>query len=346
MLHEISYVHRCLFFCGFLCFLLAAMPADSPRISKKAAVLLKEGAIHGITLGMHSTDYSYSYLPLLEEIKETDAKWLSLNIKFYQDALHSSEILEPSLLFWERLETTLKEAKSLNFKVLLLPIVLIQNPKPGEWRGKIKPLDRKAWYESYSCLITNIGVLAEKYQVEMLSIGSEFCSMEVDRLQWESIIKNVKQGYKGALTYSVNWDSVENIEFQNELDFLGLTGYFELAKHENPTVDELTLAWLPIREYLLFQQDKMNVPFIFTEVGYTSLNGTSMHPWNYKVSTKIDLKEQKDCYTAFSRIWRKESKLYGVFFYDWFGIGGKKDKGYTIRQKPALEVAKKWFDME
>jgi hypothetical protein len=190
--------------------------------------------------------------------------------------------------------------------------------------------------------MTQTAQIATRTKADMVSIGSEYASLDRAPKRWYHVIETVKKFYKGALMYSANWDALENIHFQDKLDFLGLTGYFDLTKKKDPTVEELVAAWKPLKKLFFEWQKQKNIPLLFSEVGYTSQDGINMHPWNYTIEKVLDLQEQKDCYTAFTEVWKDEERLYGVFFYEWFGKGGN-DFSYTPRGKPALEVAQKWF---
>ncbi len=40
----------------------------------------------------------------------------------------------------------------------------------------------------------------------------------------------------------------------------------------------------------------------------------------------------------------KPTPLSGFFVWEWYGYGGPKDVGYTLRGKPAQAVIKRWFE--
>lgn len=302
----------------------------------------------GITLGLHASTYEYDYKLLLDEIKDTNSEWVSLTFKFYQDNIKANtiEIPDTSSAYWKRINKTIEQAKENNLKVLLLPIVLLKNASKKEWRGKLKPQNKEEWFESYCLLMQQIAFMAEMHKVDLLSIGSEFSSLEDDLKFWNEVIDNTKAEFSGQITYSVNWDSIEDLSFIDKIDLLGISGYFSLTNKNNPTVDELFQKWVAIRDSLKVIQQKIKKPIYFSELGYTSQDGTNKDPWNYFISTEVDLQEQVDCYTAFTNAWINEDWLAGVFFYDWFGEGGNCDLGYTMRDKPVLNVLKRWFTDE
>jgi len=323
----------------------------SYKISEHLALPKKEDKnatnfpITGITLGLHSTNYNFNYQPMLAEIKETGSPWVCLTFKFQQENIRSSSIEIPDLNspYWQQITKTTQQAKELGFKVALLPIVLLKEAKPQEWRGKIKPKNLEEWFTNYEHLILQIAQMAEHEKVDLLFTGSEFSSLQKNETYWKALILNVRNQYKGLLSYSVNWDAFTNITFLEDLDIIGINGYYSLSNQNNPTVKQLTKKWQNIQKKLLQQQKMFNKPIVISEIGYASQNGNNKDPWNYLMSDEVDLQEQLDCFTAFSNVWLNHSALSGVFFYEWFGEGGECDTGYTPRNKPALEAIKEWF---
>ncbi len=321
------------------------MTAQLP-ISPKAKLILKNGPVDGITLGFHSKDFHYDYENSIKEIHQTGSKWIGFTIKFFQDFVDSDSIkMHPANHpYWLQIKRSIQQSKALGLQVMIFPIVLIEQPKGKQWRGVIRPKDKTSWYQSYGKILTRLSTLCQDHQVELLSVGSELTSMQTDSLAWSTLIKQCRKNYDGALTYSANWDAVRAVKFHPHLDLLGMTTYFSLSLKNDPSLRELTRSWQRLKNKILHFQKIKNIPIILTEVGYASINGINKHPWNYHISKTVDLKEQDDCYRAFIKVWKKESNRFGAFFYDWFGLGGIHDKGYTFRGKPAYSTILKWFD--
>lgn len=332
-------------FIGAWCILDSDTYPFGLRISKEADQHISKGPIKGMTLGMHSDDYDYRYTKQIKEIKDLKPEWLQLNIKFFQDHNNSSlvNIPEDDSYFWIQLEETIDLALSENFKLSLLPIVLIEDPEQGEWRGTIDPMDRNSWYKSYKKLILKLATLAEAKEIEMFSVGSEYCSMQVDKDSWTDIIESCRQVYNGALFYSANWDAIEEVEFTEELDFLGITGYNSLTESNEPSFGDLLLAWEEIKIKLLALQKSKGLPLFFSEVGYTSQDGTNKNPWNYMLSDTADELEQLMCYQAFLNTWENEKAFFGAFIYDWFDNGGSENLGYSVKNKAAEPILRSWY---
>lgn len=299
----------------------------------------------GITLGLHSTNYNFNYQPMLLEIRETGSPWVCLTFKFQQENVRSSNIEIPDLdsPYWQQITKTTQQAKELGFKVALLPIVLLKEAKPQEWRGKIKPKNVDEWFKNYENLLLQIAQMAELEKVDLLFAGSEFSSLQKHETYWKALIQNVRTQYKGLLSYSVNWDALTDITFLEDLDIIGINGYFSLTTLNNPNVKQLVKRWKNIQKKLVQKQQMFNKPLLISEIGYASQNGNNKDPWNYLMSNEVDLQEQLDCFNAFNSVWLNHPALSGVFFYEWFGEGGECDTGYTPRNKPALQAIKKWF---
>lgn len=303
------------------------------------------GFMAGITLCLHSNDYTYSYQKMIEEIRLTGADWVAISIAFYQKDIHTSHIdkLKDNPARIRQLRSTIRSAHKKKMKVFLLPIIQVLERDNGEWRGQLKPSDQKLWQQSYSELILSLAVLADEESVEMMAVGSELSSMESRDTFWQKLVRQTKQLYSGKITYSLNWDALNKRAFFNDLDLLGVSGYFPLSRYTAPGKRTLDNSWRRIKRNLTDFLNEVEVPFFFSEIGYRSVNGANREPWNHESDKKLDIKEQYDCYDAFFRNWTNEKDLLGVFIYEWFGTGGLKDKGYTPKDKPAYQLLTHYF---
>lgn len=304
----------------------------------------------GIALGLYSKEKNYSYEQDLKEIKTIGADHVSLVVSWYQKDIYSNEIYPR----WEAdgdFETTsdeklihvIRQAHKTGLKVFLFPILRIEVRKPKEWRGNIVPRDPNQWLRNYRNFTLHYARLAARHGVELFSVGSELCSMEKELKYWKGLIAEIRSFYRGELLYSANWDHYKKIGFWGDLDFLGLNGYYELARHSEPTILELLKKWWEIDNSLSGWQEQQRKKIIFTEIGYPSIDGACHKPWDYTRQTTIDLEEQALCYEAFFLAWGKSRKLGGVYFWNWYGQGGENDRSYTPRGKPAEKVLTKWF---
>jgi hypothetical protein len=304
-------------------------------------------AERGMALGLFSADPKYSYRMLLEEIKESGATHVSIAWVWWQDDLTSTEIKRVPA--WsatdEQIVEAMQIARELDLEVMAFPILrLIKTEKKDEWRGRISPKEEDAWWDSYGEMMVEAAKLAKKGGAARLSIGSELLSREHMRARWAKVIERVRlEAPNLELLYSANWDHYSEVAFWDLVDVVGLTAYFELTKSNEAEVRDLLLAWLGIKETLAEFSARIGRKLVITEIGYPSLDGAVVYPWDETRKATIDLEEQRRAYEAFARTWSDVSFLRGVYWWNWFGHGGANDGNYTPRNKPAAEVVRAWY---
>ena len=338
-----------------------ATEAAAPR-SRRVAVPL--GFQGGIVLPLYSKEQGHDYGPRLKEIKEAGATWVSLLFVWFMDKM-DGHLMAPkrNQKHWEDNRTapdeaiaqTVRQAKELGLRVLLLPVVLPWKPGPDDWRGSLRPVNRAGFFENYARFLLRYADLAEQLNVDAFSIGSELISLENkvgpdepsgyagDTAWWRRIARSVRARFGGRLTYSANWDHYDVLGIIDELDFVGLTAYYSLTKNKDASVEEMVEAWKPIQESLRADSQRLQRPFVFTEVGYASLKGINTDPWNYKMDEPLDLECQVRCYKAFAKAFDSPDFLVGAYFFDWYDNGGPTSTSYSPRGKPAEQVMREYL---
>jgi len=302
----------------------------------------------GMVLGMFHSNPHISYRTDVEEIYELGCDSISLSFVLFQDDYDSNTIYakDDRTAPDYRIRETILLAREHGMKVMLFPYLLLDNPSEGKWRGAIAPTDREAWWKSYNEKMVHYAEIAEACGVESFSIGSELSSMDMTRdLQhWRDLIKQIRSVFSGMITYTANWDH-RDIPFWDDVDYLAVSCYFEIAKTRNPTLEDLITGWKPYKKDLdeWYARTAKGRPMIFAEIGYPSIDGGAMHPWDYTKPDPADPQEQFLCYEAFRKTWENCPYLGGVYFYAWFEKGGPQDRSYTPKGKPALEVIRSWY---
>jgi hypothetical protein len=228
-----------------------------------------------------------------------------------------------------------------------MPIMLLENPRGGEWRGKIDPPKPDDWWEDYENFILFYARIAEQGGAEMLMVGSELVYLEDKTDRWRRLIRKVRKAYKGKLSYSANRDHYEDIEWWRDLDVVGMTVYYDLVGDKKPSLEVLLKAWKPIKRKVLAWREKIGLPIVFTEVGWPSQVGCAKEPWNYYGSDKPDPKTQDLCFQAFFDTWVGEPNVAGVLIWEWRNLesqaGGLEDTSYVPIGKPAMKTIQKYF---
>jgi len=301
----------------------------------------------GIALGLFAEDPGFSYLPLLQEIRATGASHVSVVIPYYQHSIRSITI-GPHPRFTptdDTVQQVLRQAGRLGLKVLLFPILRLEYAvTPQEWRGTIQPRDAEVWWRSYRAFILKFARLAHQHRAAMLCIGSELGSMDTDPAPWRALIHEVRATYHGKLIYSANWDHYREVRIWPLVDAAGLSAYYPLiADGERATLERLIHGWREVRVQISRFRAKVNLPLVFTELGYHSQHGTSAWPWDESADRPVSLEGQRRCYQAFIRVWGGVPYLQGIYFWNWFGYGGSTSHEYCPRGKPAAAEICRWF---
>ena len=140
------------------------------------------------------------------------------------------------------------------------------------------------------------------------------------------------------------------MSFWAQVDLFGADVYTPLTDKTNPTRQELVAGWRRNRYghdmVAAFSnlQKAYGKPFLFTEVGYRSGDGTNRAPWDWGASLAADPAEQADCYAALYEVWSRETSwMKGPFWWAWdVNPPGAGDTGYNPRGKPAEDVLRQW----
>jgi hypothetical protein len=319
---------------------LAALAQDGIPAKRPAPFL------RGMCLKLQDDDPDHEYASEVAEIaSRLEASHVSIVFHLYQAHADSPAPARGDQTPTDAaLRRVLRAARQHGLATVLMPIVLIEEPRPTEWRGKLAPPDADAWITAYRSLLLEYAKLAEEERVAILCVGSELGWSQKNAL-WRTIIKDVRAVFSGKLIYSANWDDYENVPFWDALDWVGLSGYYELAGALDAPDEKLREGWRRARDAILAWREKKapGKTLVFTEVGYASQRGCSVHPWDYTRAGRTDADEQRRCYEAFLSVWAKTCELQGVFFYEWWGEGGPDDRGYTPRDKPAETVIRRFF---
>lgn len=319
--------------------LLAPQTASSRRKPPSPTV------IRGMALGSYSDIGRAKLEQKLAELKALGASHVSVVVSWSTPDVRSTVIAprtgsttpDPVLL------RMIRRAHALKLKVFLFPILDVQKRKPLEWRGTIKPPSWDDWWRSYTRFILHYAGIAARTRAEMFCVGSELVSTEKMRERWKTLIRRVRATYAGSLVYSANWDHYEPPVFWDLVDVVGLTAYYQLTGDKQAPEEEMLVAWKKVRRKLVAWSKRIRRPFLFTEVGYPSMDGCAVHPWDYTLSSPPDPEEQRRALSAFVRAWHEVPQLAGVIFWDWYGDGGLRDTRYTPRGKPAEQVIRRWF---
>jgi hypothetical protein len=325
----------------------AAVTTAAPRAARvgheRAALELR-----GMALPMHSADPEHDYGPALAELPALGVTDVALFVHMYQpDVASPAPARHPLRTPSDRaIRRAIEQARALGLEVTVVVSVLLERPN-GDWRGNLHPRSWDRWFAGYGRELLHWARLAEDAGASTLCVGSELSSSETQVDAWRGLIRAVRAEFSGALTYSANWDHYDQVPFWDALDYIGLSGYYELTSHDavDPPLDLLREAWARQRRVLTAWRARrgLRAPLLFLEIGYPSKRGCAGAPWDYMRDAPVDVQAQADCYRAFAEAWAGAPELAGTFFYEWWGDGGPADGTYTPRGKPAEDVVRAFF---
>ncbi|MCC7193318.1 MAG: hypothetical protein IT444_11100 [Phycisphaeraceae bacterium] len=339
----------------------AAQGESTPTTQPSAATSPPAQLMLGFALNLHHTDNIDAYLQAVDEISALGFNTVELLTPMFQanGASESMRIVvgpgkSPAR---KDIVKVLKYARAKGLTTVLMPMVLFENPRGNEWRGKIQPEHWDRWWAAYQKNIDYFLDIANESDVSVFSVGSELLSTEKQLDRWETLIAQARHRFKGRLSYSTNWDHYQKPTFWKHLDMIGISCYWDMTRgaKENPPSDQsLALRWEGVRKEVLAFAEAQGKPVFFTEIGYPSLPWGLKDPWNYVASDseKSDAAVQARGYQAFLAAWDdllrtspNPQRFTGVCFYKWdvYMSGGPTDTGYGIRGKPAYDLVKRWL---
>jgi hypothetical protein len=183
----------------------------------------------------------------------------------------------------------------------------------GAFTGNIKMDSEENWKileDSYRNFILTYAKAAESLNAEILCIGTELEQFVMNRpMYWQKLIQDIRNIYKGKLTYAANWDEFKRVSFWKDLDFIGIDAYFPLSEKKTPTIAEFESGWKAHKAAILSVQKQFNKPILFTEYGYRSVDFTGKKPWDSsRVEGAVNLVAQVNGLQAIhNQFWKEES---------------------------------------
>ena len=319
----------------------AAAGGDRPFATTRAAGL----PFRGVAMQVQRVDWIDKYEHSCDEIAAEGADTVLLVVEGRQENGRSSHIyldmrVTPTP---EKLGELIDHAKKDHLRVVLMPIVLLDNPTDTEWRGTLAPDNWDTWFDSYRDMLTQFAWVAQGHHVDVMSVGSELVSAEPKLDQWTRTIAKVRGVFHGNLTYSANWDHYTTVPFWDQLDLIGMNSYYKLGDNQNVSVTEIEKRWRAIQKNLHSFQEQVHKPLILLEAGWCSLQNAASEPWDYtRTDLPADQELQKRLYTAFFQVWYGDPHLGGFMMWEW-PPGPADDRGYSPKGKAAEAVLREWL---
>lgn len=322
---------------------LAANRVQSALFLSHSVTPLETGVIRGVALPTYAEFPELTYLQMVDRAQSVGATHISLIVNWEQDTIYHNEIRPRTDISDGRVREIIKHAHAKGLKVMLFPILHIKRRSDGEWRGKLAPTSLKDWHSNYAQFIRHYALLAEQEGVEIFSVGSELSSMEAKESFWRELIAEVRKITKSRLIYSSNWDHYQVPKFWEDLDYIGVSSYFEVAETPRDSVAAISQGWTTVRDELLGFSKTVQKPLVLTEVGYPSVDAASVHPWDYTAKSGPNPVQQLAAYQGLVQAWSGQ-EFGGLFLWHGWGRGGHDDTSYAFWEKPTQYLVERWFD--
>ncbi len=294
----------------------------------------------------------------IESLVRNNVEWVAVVPFFYQkdETTKTINTTREFGVYNKRDSVFIKSISALHekkFKVMLKPHLWVTEG----WRSDLKLNTKKEWLEwfkTYRKIMLHYAKMGSDLEVELLCIGTELRTIiKALPQEWDRLIADIKDVYKGKLTYAANWyDEYEHVTFWDQLDYIGIQGYFPLTEHASPKLDEIKAGWKTHKEGLQEFSERYNKPILFTEIGYKSDASTTVKPWEWNTVSNLLLDKrstlaQQLAYEAlFQSLWQ-ESWFSGMFIWQWdlrtTEERAKRSFDFSPRFKPAQNVIAKWF---
>jgi hypothetical protein len=303
--------------------------------------------------GVAFTGYSrYAYAgegprAALRDVAAVNAEWVSLLVTAYQETVDATaiDIAGEGTPTDASIHDIIAYAHGLGLKVLLKPHVdiLLGN----RWRGEIGPgfteADWAVWFASYRSFILHYAALAAEAGADLFSVGCELDATVHRAADWRAVIAAVREVYPGRLIYADDQaeSAPDAVTWWDALDLIGMDSYPTLSTAVRPSVSSLCRGWEGYLERLRVLAERWGKPLVITEIGYRSVEGGALNPWDWQKRGPVDLVTQRKAYEAALRMVAGRTWLAGMYWWQWMpdpDDGGPEDTGYSPHGKPAERV--------
>ncbi len=288
-------------------------------------------------------------------MKAIHCNWIAV-VPYAFTPKHKPEVRFGSNQWWgespDGAKETIHRAHKAGVNVMLKPQVWTG----GWWTGDYhfgNENDWKNWEDDYTAYITHFAAIAQETKVKLLCVGTEFKNAIAQRPgYWHRLIDTIRTIYDGKLIYAANWDNFDQIPFWDKLDYIGINAYFPLSDKRTPSLNKLTKAWQPPLKKIRKIHRKYELPVIFTEYGYLSVDHSAAKTW--LLEQRLDkLNENQEAQSvaidALHTVFSQEPYWQGGFLWKWYPWAPRgnrrRHKDYTPQNKLAEEVLSRWFRM-
>jgi len=275
----------------------------------------------------------------IDRIALDGANTLTLIVTAYQSGLDASTVVMDAARTPTQaaVAAAVQSARAATFNGLRVSIKPHVDVYDGAWRGNISPGDPDAWFTSYESFILEWAAFAEALSVEQFVVGTELAGTLEHEGRWRDLIARARAVFSGELVYAASWDEASIVPFWDALDCVGVNFYAPVAYRRETGRFEALSNWQPWLERLRILHKLAGRDVLITEIGYRSVDGAGMHPYEFEQGEVVDVEEQAHLYWAALQALGDKPWVRGVYWWNWL-IGASPQtelRDYTPKGKPA-----------
>jgi hypothetical protein len=297
-------------------------------------------SVRGVTLADWTADgYGRtSAVTAVDHIADLGASRVVIVVTAYQSRATDSTVrTDPTRTPTEAaVEQSASRAVALGLEVC---VKLHVDVDTGDWRGSIRPADPSAWFSSYASFVDRWAEFAGRVGAAQLVVGTELAGTIEHEGRWRALLESVRSRYGGEIVYAASWDEAWKVPFWDAVDRVGVDFYAPVAGRRDAGRVEILAGWQPWMERLVLLHRQTGKRLLLTEIGYRSIDGAGMHPYDFGAGAVADPAEQADLYWAALEAVGDKEWIEGVYWWNWLasGRGGIENLDYTPMGKPAEE---------
>jgi hypothetical protein len=169
---------------------------------------------------------------------ELVVQWSQLDAGATEIAPSATMTVDDEFLGW-----LLDQAHQHQLRVLVTPVIELEQASAKPQRRTLAPSDPARWFWSYHRFLLHYARIAEAHHATCYAVGADLPDVLVqDAAAWSSLIKDVRKAFKGKLTYAARWESFDKVPFWGEVDEVSLAALGELWTSSTPGNHEAVLA--------------------------------------------------------------------------------------------------------
>jgi hypothetical protein len=325
--------------------------------------LAQLGGIRGITIGPIENGYhpgvgygSPAYDRTLGETRAMGATWIALTPFGRVSDLAGTGVDRTFEAPFDRnrqdVARAIEMAHARGLHVMLVPHLWVES---GDWRALIDPKNDAGWARwssSYLGFVLAWANVAEATHAEMFSAGVELRSWVTTARgpSFARLLREVRRVYHGLVTYSANWDDVDETVILGDLDVIGINAFYPLADAPGPAAAAMLERARSVRDKVHELAEEWAKPVLFTELGYTTRPDPALRPWEWPdvmSNVRVDEAAQAGAYRALIEPMLYEPDFAGFFVWRVFADPDDTSQeapwGFTPRGKLAELVMRDAF---